>query len=190
MTFIEVEAEIRACLDTIDMTADTADPKLRDMLKVQVNNLNAATNALVDELNSLNERQAQLRELLKLNYYEIIPLYSSGVSCGFPSPANDHKETALSFDEHLITKPAATFMSRANGDSRLGVGIFDRSLIPVNGDVEVVVLDGHLACKILDRGRGRLLSANEKYPPIPIWEGQELIVVGVVKASIRYHGTT
>ncbi|WP_020413304.1 hypothetical protein [Microbulbifer variabilis] len=65
MTFIEVEAEICACWNTIDMTADTADPKLRDMLKVQVNNLNAATNALVDELNSLNERQAQLKELLK-----------------------------------------------------------------------------------------------------------------------------
>ncbi|WNZ54774.1 hypothetical protein [Microbulbifer sp. ZKSA004] len=65
MTFIEVEAEIRACLNTIDMTADTADPKLRDMLKVQVNNLDAATNALVDELNTLNEKQAQLKELLK-----------------------------------------------------------------------------------------------------------------------------
>lgn len=34
MTFIEVEAEIRACLNTIDMTADTADPKLWGMLKV------------------------------------------------------------------------------------------------------------------------------------------------------------
>ena len=47
------------------MTADTADPKLRDMLKLQVNNLDTATNALVDELNTLNEKQAQLKELLK-----------------------------------------------------------------------------------------------------------------------------
>ncbi|WP_444905077.1 hypothetical protein ACJJIU_10300 [Microbulbifer sp. CnH-101-E] len=50
-----------------------------------------------------------------------------------------------------------------------------------------MALDGQLTCKILDRGRGRLLSANDKYKPIPIWEGQELIVEGVVKASIRYH---
>ncbi|WHI46777.1 hypothetical protein [Microbulbifer sp. VAAF005] len=65
MTFIEVEAEIRACLNTIEVTADTADPKLRDMLELQVNNLDAATNALVDELNTLNEKQARLKELLK-----------------------------------------------------------------------------------------------------------------------------
>ncbi|WP_444905008.1 LexA family protein [Microbulbifer sp. CnH-101-E] len=117
-----------------------------------------------------------------------------GVSCGFPLPADDHKEEALSLDEHLITNGPATFMARANGDSMQGVGIFDRdiliidrSLTPVNGDVVVVALDGQLTCKILDRGRGRLLAANEKYPPIPIWEGQELIVEGVVKASIRYH---
>ncbi|USD19930.1 hypothetical protein [Microbulbifer variabilis] len=65
MTFIDVEAEIRACLNTIEMTADTTDPKIRDMLKVQINNLDAATNTLVDELNTLNEKQEQLRELLK-----------------------------------------------------------------------------------------------------------------------------
>ncbi|WP_226649429.1 hypothetical protein [Microbulbifer variabilis] len=65
MTFIDVEAEIRACLNTIEMTADTADPKIRDMLKVQINNLDAATNTLVDELNALNKKQEQLRELLK-----------------------------------------------------------------------------------------------------------------------------
>ncbi|QFT55565.1 hypothetical protein [Microbulbifer sp. THAF38] len=65
MTFIDVEAEIRACLNTIEITADTADPKIRDMLKVQINNLDAATNTLVDELNALNEKQEQLRELLR-----------------------------------------------------------------------------------------------------------------------------
>ncbi len=88
-------------------------------------------------------------------------------------------------------------MARANGDSMQGVGIFDRdilivdrSLTPMKGNVVVVALDGQLTCKILDRGRGRLLSANEKYRPIPIWEGQELIVEGVVKASIRYHRAT
>ncbi|WP_444959665.1 LexA family protein [Microbulbifer sp. VVAC002] len=125
---------------------------------------------------------------------KLSPLYSNGVSCGFPSPADDHKEQPLSLDEHLITNPPATFMARANGDSMQGLGIFDRdvlivdrSLTPMNGDVVVVALDGQLACKILDLKRGRLLSANGNYRPIPVWEGQELIVEGVVKASIRYH---
>ncbi|AWF83456.1 DNA polymerase V [Microbulbifer sp. A4B17] len=122
------------------------------------------------------------------------PLFSHGVSCGFPSPADDHKEASLSLDQHLITSPAATFLARANGDSMQNLGIFDRdllvvdrSLAPVHGDVVVVALDGQLTCKVLDRHQGRLLSANDKYKPIPICERQELIVEGVVKASIRYH---
>ncbi|WP_444893457.1 LexA family protein [Microbulbifer sp. TRSA001] len=125
---------------------------------------------------------------------KLSPLYASGVSCGFPSPADDHKEAALSLDQHLITSPAATFLARANGDSMRDLGIFDRdllvvdrSLTPVHGDVVVVALDGQLTCKVLDRQKGQLLSANDKYTPIPIWEGQELIVEGVVKASVRYH---
>jgi len=125
---------------------------------------------------------------------KLTPLYGHGVAAGFPSPADDHREDALSLDQHLITRPAATFMARANGDSMQGLGIFDRDLLvvdrslePVQGDVVVVALDGQLACKVLDRYRGRLLSANDRYPPIPIREGQELVVEGVVKASIRYH---
>ncbi|WP_026305309.1 LexA family protein [Microbulbifer variabilis] len=125
---------------------------------------------------------------------KLSPPFSSDVACGFPSPADDYKEAALSLDEHLITNPPATFMARANGDSMQGVGIFDRgvliidrSLTPVHGDVVVVALDGQLTCKILDKRLGRLMPASDRYQPIPIWEGQELIVEGVVKASIRYH---
>lgn len=83
-----------------------------------MNNLDAATNVLVDELNTLTERQAQLKERTTM---KLSPLYSSGVSCGFPSPADDHQGQPFSLDEHLITNPAATYMSRANGDSMLGV---------------------------------------------------------------------
>lgn len=125
---------------------------------------------------------------------KLTPLFSHGVAAGFPSPADDHKEDSLSLDEHLITRPAATFMARANGDSMQGIGIFDRdlliidrSLAPVQGDVVVVALDGELTCKILDCRTGRLLSANRNYPPIPILEEQDVLIEGVVKASIRYH---
>ncbi|WP_444928198.1 LexA family protein [Microbulbifer sp. TRSA002] len=97
-------------------------------------------------------------------------------------------------DQHLIISPAATFLARANGDSMQNLGIFDRdllvvdrSLASIHGDVAVVALDGQLTCKVQDQQRGRLLSANDDYAPIPIWEGQELIVEGVVKASVRYH---
>ncbi|MCH9692194.1 MAG: S24 family peptidase [Gammaproteobacteria bacterium] len=123
-----------------------------------------------------------------------LPLYGCGIAAGFPSPADDHQEAPLSIEQHLITRPAATFLARANGDSMQGLGIFDRDLLivdrslePLQGDVVVVALDGQLTCKVLDRHRGRLLSANEQYPPIPIEETQDIVVEGVVKASIRYH---
>lgn len=125
---------------------------------------------------------------------KLTPLFSHGVAAGFPSPADDHKEDALSLDEHLITRPASTFLARANGDSIQGLGIFDqdllvidRSLTAIQGDVVVVALDGELTCKVLDLRRGRLLSANDNYPPIPILEDQDVLIEGVVKASIRYH---
>ncbi|MFS1523027.1 LexA family protein [Microbulbifer sp. 2304DJ12-6] len=93
-----------------------------------------------------------------------LSLYSCSIACGFPSPADDHKEASLSLDEHLITKPAATFIARANSDSMQGLGIFDRDLLivdrslePVQGDVVVVALGGHLACKVQDRHHRRLL---------------------------------
>ncbi len=31
------------------------------------------------------------------------------------------------------------------------------------------------------------MAINDKYVHIPIWEGQELVVEGVVKTSVRYH---
>ncbi|GAB2899621.1 LexA family protein [Microbulbifer echini] len=85
-------------------------------------------------------------------------------------------------------------MVRANGDSMVNAGInggdllvIDRSLTPKYGDVVVIALGGLLTCKILDRCRGRLMTVNDRYVHIPIWEGQELVVEGVVKTSVRYH---
>ncbi|MBU3070776.1 translesion error-prone DNA polymerase V autoproteolytic subunit [Aestuariicella sp. G3-2] len=121
-------------------------------------------------------------------------LYSHAVQAGFPSPADDYKEGALSLDDHLIEHPAATYLARAAGDSMEGVGIFDRDLLvidralePVQGDVIVVALDGELTCKILDKKHQRLLAANPDFRPIPILNEQSLVIEGVVKASIRYH---
>ncbi|GAB2902250.1 LexA family protein [Microbulbifer echini] len=73
---------------------------------------------------------------------KLSPLYGHGIACGFPSPADDHKEAALSLDEHLISKPAATFMARANGDSMMGLGIFDKDLLIVDRSRKVEEVAG------------------------------------------------
>ena len=123
-----------------------------------------------------------------------LPCYGSSVRAGFPSPADDYVEGKLDLHEHLIRHPGATYFVRAQGDSMVGFGIHDGDLLIVDravecghDDVVIAALDGELTCKVLDLRRGCLRSGNGSYPPIPLGEERELVVEGVVIASIRYH---
>ena len=123
-----------------------------------------------------------------------LPLFSSRVAAGFPSPADDYVEKGLDLNEYLIKKPSATYFARAQGQSMNRLGIFngdllivDRSVNPQHGHIVVVALNGELVCKVLDLQRSRLLSANPHYPPIPITEEMDTIVEGVVIHSVRHH---
>ncbi|MCL6417737.1 translesion error-prone DNA polymerase V autoproteolytic subunit [Aestuariirhabdus sp. Z084] len=123
-----------------------------------------------------------------------LPLYLSRVSAGFPSPADDYVDKGLDLNEYLITHPAATFFTVVSGESMEGEGIFDgdilvvnRALEAVDGDVVVAVINGELSCKLLDTKKRRLLSSHPDYPPIPVFEGAELVIEGVVPFSIRCH---
>ncbi len=122
------------------------------------------------------------------------PCFLSRVQAGFPSPADDYLDKTLDLNELLIRHPAASFYCRVSGDSMTDAGIFDgdylivdRALRPAHGDVVVAALDGELTCKILDLHHQRLLAANRDYPPIPIREGAEFVIEGVVTSSIRRH---
>lgn len=124
----------------------------------------------------------------------LIPCFLSRVQAGFPSPADDYVDKPLDLNELLIRHPASTFYCQVNGDSMNGAGIYngdylivDRALHPAHGDVVVAALDGELTCKILDLRQRRLLAANRDYPPIPIGEGSDFIIEGVVTSSIRRH---
>lgn len=120
--------------------------------------------------------------------------YISGVSAGFPSPADDYIERKLSLDELLIQHPSATYLVRAQGDSMIGSGIFsrdillvDRSLTPKHRDIVVAAIDGELTCKYLNLKTKQLVSANPKYLPISISDEADCIIEGVVISSIRLH---
>jgi len=93
------------------------------------------------------------------------------VSAEFPSPADDHIETRLDLNEHLIREPAATFFVRAVGSSMTGAGvhdgdllIVDRSLEPRGGNVVSAVLCGDLTVKRIML-RGELCLDLEDCPP-------------------------
>lgn len=123
-----------------------------------------------------------------------LPLFIHAVPAGFPSPADDYLESTLDLNTYLIQHPAATYLARAKGHSMQGRGIYDgdllivdRSLEPQHGQIVIAVLDGQLACKILDKHQHRLMSANPQFAPIVINEFSDLIIEGVVIHSIRHH---
>jgi len=125
---------------------------------------------------------------------EAIPLHLSRVQSGFASPVDDYREHGLDLHSLMVQHPASTYFARAEGPSMIKLGIFDGDLLVVNrslevmqGDIVVAVLDSELCCKVLDKQGRRLLSANNGFPPIPLPEDSELIIEGVVTASIRLH---
>jgi len=124
----------------------------------------------------------------------LLPLYSSTVAAGFPSPADDYIERYLDLNLLLIPHPSSTFLARAQGDSMIDLGIHngdilivDRAVEPRHKDVVVAALDGELVCKTLDKYQQCLRPANKQYAPIGVAEMSDLLIEGVVIASIRCH---
>lgn len=125
------------------------------------------------------------------------PFYSYRIPAGFPSPAQDHLDEPISLDELLGLRAPHTFLARADGHSMTGVGIYDqdllvidRSRLPEPGQVVIAVLNNEPLVKIYDRQNDQVLlrSANPRYAPRYLLEGEELSVWGVVRYSIRSHG--
>nr|WP_103028684.1 translesion error-prone DNA polymerase V autoproteolytic subunit [Salinibacter altiplanensis] len=122
------------------------------------------------------------------------PLFLSRVPAGFPSPADDYIETSLDLGERLIQNEEATFYVRVSGGSMKGVGIHDgdvlvvdRSVEPTEGDVVIAALGGELTVKRYEvrSGQPYLIPEAEGYDPIPIREGQELVVWGVAQHVVH-----
>ena len=121
-----------------------------------------------------------------------LPLYSSLVPAGFPSPADDYIEDSLDLNEFLVKHPSATFFARAAGLSMVSKGILDGALLVVDralhakhGDVVIAIVNGELTCKIFDEKRKMLLPANNDFPPIPLNEDMDCQIQGVVTFSVN-----
>ena len=117
-----------------------------------------------------------------------LPVFAAGVRAGFPSPADDHAEPGLDLNT-LVENRASTFCAWAEGDSMQDLGILDgdlmiidRSLTPRHDDVVVAEMNGSFTVKRLVRKTQGdfLMPANPDYPPIPIHEGDEVRIWGVV----------
>lgn len=115
-------------------------------------------------------------------------LYATAVACGFPSPADDSIDSPLDLNEHLISKPAATFFVKAKGDSMKGAGIhegdlliIDRSIQARSGHIVLAILNGEFTLKRLHKTSAGiwLHPENENYKPLKINEDSEFAIWGV-----------
>ncbi|OLS61489.1 LexA family protein [Pseudomonas putida] len=127
---------------------------------------------------------------------ESLPLYSFRVPAGFPSPAADHLEGHISLDELFDIRAPHVYVVKVEGDSMEGAGIYSGDLVIVDrgreaehDDIVIAAVNSEPVCKRLYRRDGvvMLKSENVKYPTRYILEGDELLIWGVVRYSVRDH---
>jgi DNA polymerase V len=121
-------------------------------------------------------------------------LAGEGVSAGFPSPADDFKETRISLDKVAVKNEAATFYARVAGQSMIGAGlddgdllVIDRSLEPQDGKIAVCLIDGDFTVKRLkvEKDCVWLMAENKRYKPIQVTEENELMIWGIVTYVLK-----
>ncbi len=159
--------------------------------------------SLVDQVKStLNVYKSQLKSDVEVLESDSnapslsIPIFSSRVQAGFPSPADDHLEDRLDLNKHLIHHQEATFFVRAQGESMLNAGIHpgdilvvDKSLPAKSSKIVIAVVDGEFTVKRLHKYKGKitLKAENPEFDDIVISEGNELIIWGVVTSVIHQY---
>lgn len=122
------------------------------------------------------------------------PLFSSMVSAGFPSPAEDHIEETLDLNKLLVRNKAATFFVKVKGDSMIDANIYsgdilviDRSITAKNGSIVIAIVDGEFTVKRLKKVRNKiyLQAENDQYPLMNINATMDFSIWGVVTYIIH-----
>jgi len=123
-----------------------------------------------------------------------IPLYRSKVPAGYPEQGDTSIEEYIDLYQKLIPRHENIFSVFASGDSMINAGINDGDLLLVNSKEEpkhkkivVAMIDGQQTVKRLhiENGEYVLLPENDNYKPIPIKNGMEFTIQGVVTFCIK-----
>ncbi len=123
-----------------------------------------------------------------------LPLSSSGISAGFPSPAQDSSDLKLDLNRELVQNPASTFYARVSGVSMIGDGVddgdllvIDRSIAPYSGALAVCYIDGEFTLKRFQNegSYGLLVPANPDYQPIKVTAENDFMIWGIVRYLIK-----
>jgi len=145
----------------------------------------------------MNKRNEQILEFFSpkspRDVSEVI-YFDTGISAGFPSPADDFMQQRLSLDSELVKNKEATFFARVTGQSMIDAGlndndllVIDRSLSPSNNRIAVCFLDGEFTVKRLKVKKGEvwLQPENKDYKPIKVTQENDFIIWGIVTNVIK-----
>lgn len=123
-----------------------------------------------------------------------LPLYSSKVAAGVPATVDDHVETYVDLQDHLIKNVAMTFLVRVSGQSMIDAGIFendllivDRSIRPAHGKIVIASIDSQFTVKRLHQENNQLflMPENINFTPIEVTPENEMLIFGVVTHVIH-----
>lgn len=123
-----------------------------------------------------------------------VVLAQTGISAGFPSPADDFKEFKISLDKTLVKNKEATFYAKVSGQSMVGAGIddgdllvVDKSLDPKHNNIAVCFIDGEFTVKRLKVSGGDvyLQPENPSYKAIKVTNDNNFQVWGIVTHVIK-----
>jgi DNA polymerase V len=121
--------------------------------------------------------------------HQLVQVLAGAATGGFPSPAADYYEPAISLDELLNLRAPHVWLMRVQGESMRDAGIFDgsrilvdRAIEPCAGHIVLAFRDNQPVVKRLARSATGLVleSANPDFAPITPGESEEVDVFGVV----------
>lgn len=125
---------------------------------------------------------------------QTLPIFSTSIAAGFPSPADDYIEQQLDLNQFIIKHPTATFFVRVQGESMRDAGIqsgdilvVDRSVAPAHGKIVVAVMDGEFTVKRihLEGNDVFLVPENSAYSRLKVSPDSQFQVWGVVTYVIH-----
>ena len=141
----------------------------------------------------LNGKIIDIKFLIEHTKFKVANLNEIDTSKSFPSSPDRYIESPIDLNKHLIKNSAATFLVRAQGESMLGSGILDQSILvvdrsikPEHNSIVVATIDGEFVCKRLKlKPKICLMPDNPNCAPIFVNPEQELEMIGVVTTIIN-----
>lgn len=118
----------------------------------------------------------------------------ASAGAGFPSPAQDWEDDALSLVELLRIDRPASYVFRISGSSMIDAGINDQDIVvvdrdakPRNGSIVIAVVDGGFVCRQLCiKGGVPYLEARNARMSYPLTIADESVEIwGVVRVGVR-----